>query len=151
MSLLTIAIRNNVGTTIPVFLCLLSDETRATFEVALTIFKDAMGTSTSKMRTVFLDKSSAERGSLRTCLPHVHQVLCKFHVLQAVRRKLQDEVFHGTKKLYNGKRLATVLYSGFYACLTTDNRADFIARVSCFSLIKQCHVLNSKYNPGVCT
>ncbi len=78
---------------------LVSNEQACVLQSALEIFRDV--NSTEKLRFVVLDKDFAEIRAIREVFPNTSLVLCRWHCLQAVQRKMVQSMGRRNSELNN--------------------------------------------------
>jgi hypothetical protein len=70
--------------------CLISNERKETLEGALELFKDANSQVINQVEYIVVDKDFSEIAALSTILPSAEFIICRFHALDAIAKKIHS-------------------------------------------------------------
>jgi hypothetical protein len=87
---ITFSILDNHKKTNLIAWCLISNERQETMQEALKLFKEANAEIIDQVAYVVVDKDFTELAALAREMPGAEFIICRFHAIQAVTRKLQS-------------------------------------------------------------
>lgn len=85
-----VMVQDNVGRGRAVFYPMVRNETAQMLDEIVGVFVDFMGSSTCCVRSAIVDKDINEINAIRKHLPAATVLLCQFHVMQSMRRKISS-------------------------------------------------------------
>ncbi|XP_067866046.1 zinc finger SWIM domain-containing protein 3 [Heterodontus francisci] len=85
-----VMVQDNVGRGRAVFYAMVRNETAQMLDEIVGVFVDFMGSSACRVRSAIVDKDINEINAIRKHLPAATVLLCQFHMMQSMRRKISS-------------------------------------------------------------